>query len=142
MKIVIIDYVLETHQEVLVSTKLHQVDDVEDKDNHARCRGNLEVPLEFVVCKVNLSEEQNQLEYEHCLINFADFTVNLVNDAITALMLGLHVLVRGACAVNKTIIDYNIDHHEGYLKNVNRQDTVVLNVDIAPLILQKSLNML
>jgi hypothetical protein len=51
-------------------------------------------------------------------------------------MLGFHVIARGTGAINESIIDDYVEHHEKYLENIDSQDAVILDIDVPPLILQ------
>ncbi len=134
LQIVFVDNVLEQSQEILISSKFYQVDNVENEYHHGWPSGDLQIPFQLIMSQVNLSREQNELEYENCLVNA--WLIYFVNYTIRALMLSFHVIARGVWAINESIIDDYVEHHEEYLENIDSQDAVILNIDVPPLIFQ------
>ena len=61
MQVILVNDVLELKQEVLVSSKFHQIDNIVD-ENGTRRFGNLQVPSKFIMRQEYLDNKENHLK--------------------------------------------------------------------------------
>jgi hypothetical protein len=71
------------------------------------------------VSQENLSQEQNQLKDKYGLVHIAAHLVYFVYNTVAALMFRIDIRVRGAGAINQTVINDYVNHHEENFEDVN-----------------------